>query len=64
MHYKKITYQRVRNLGNYESSRLEITIELNEDDDVDTAIDKLKSKVKDKLIEKTKFSDDDEIPFN
>lgn len=30
MNYKTITYQKVKNLGNYESERLEMTIELNE----------------------------------
>jgi hypothetical protein len=43
MQFKTITYQRVKNLGNYESERLELSVELNEDDDVDDAIDLLKS---------------------
>lgn len=32
MRYKTITYQRVKNLGNYNTERLEMTIELDEDD--------------------------------
>lgn len=44
MQFKKITYQRVKNLGNYESERLKITVELNEDEDVDKAIADLKTK--------------------
>ncbi len=34
MKYQTITYQRVVNLGSYESKRLEMTMELNEQDDV------------------------------
>lgn len=45
MKFKTITYQRVKNLGNYESERLELSVELNEDDDVDDAIALLKCKV-------------------
>lgn len=32
MKYQTITYQAVRNLGNYESERLEMTVELEGDD--------------------------------
>lgn len=44
MNIKTIAYQRVKNLGNYESERMEITAELNEDDDVDEAIALIKRK--------------------
>lgn len=50
MKFKTITYQRVKNLGNYESERLELSVELNEDEDVDEAIALLKSKVE-KVLE-------------
>jgi small-conductance mechanosensitive channel len=46
MKFKTVTYQRVKNLGNYESERLELSIELSEDDDVDEAIATLIDKVK------------------
>lgn len=46
MKFKTITYQRVKNLGNYESERLELTVDLNDDDDTDDAIALLKQKVK------------------
>lgn len=49
MKYKTITYQRVKNLGNYESERLELSVELNEDDDVESAIALLKSKAEQAL---------------
>ena len=38
MKYKTITYQRVKNLGNYESKRLELTAELDDDDNLEEAI--------------------------
>jgi hypothetical protein len=34
MQYKTITYQRVKNLGNYNTERMEMTVELDEDDNV------------------------------
>lgn len=45
MKYKTITYQRVKNLGNYESKRLELTVELDEDNNLEEAIEILKGKV-------------------
>lgn len=33
MKYKSITYQAVKNLGNYESHRLEMTVELEDNED-------------------------------
>jgi hypothetical protein len=38
MQIKSITYQRVFNLGNYETKRLELTAELSELDDVEAKI--------------------------
>lgn len=49
MEFKTITYQRVKNLGNYESERLELSIELDENDDVDKAIALVKLKVEQAL---------------
>ncbi len=49
MKFKTITYQKVKNLGNYESERLELSVELDEDDFVDDAIALLKSKVEQAL---------------
>lgn len=49
MKFKTITYQRVKNLGNYESERLELSLELDEDDDVESAIARIKSKVEQAL---------------
>lgn len=45
MKFKTIVYQRSKNLGNYESERIELTVELDENEDVDEAIALLKSKV-------------------
>lgn len=42
MKYKTITYQRVKNLGNYESERLELSAEVAEDDDISSTISTLK----------------------
>jgi hypothetical protein len=41
-----LSYQRVKNLGNYESERMEITVELNDDENVEIAIAALKDTVK------------------
>lgn len=46
MQVKTISYQRVKNLGNYESERMEMTIELDDDDSVEIAIAALKDTVK------------------
>lgn len=43
MKITQITFQRVKNLGDYESQRLELTAELNGDEDVDAEIIKLQS---------------------
>lgn len=47
--FKTITYQRVKNLGNYESERLELSVELDENDDEAVAIASIKSKVEQAL---------------
>lgn len=38
MKYKTITYQAVKNLGNYESERLEMTVVLDADEEHDPAV--------------------------
>lgn len=45
MKITKITIQREKNLGDYESNRLELTAELNGDEDIDAEISKLQTKV-------------------
>lgn len=42
MIYKTISYGRTKNLGNYQSERLDITIELEEMDDPVEELEKLK----------------------
>jgi hypothetical protein len=44
MKFKTITYQRVKNLGNYESERIELTVELSEDDNFKESFDLIKKK--------------------
>lgn len=58
MKYKTITYQRVKNLGNYESKRLELTAELDEDDNLEEAIEILKGKVEIALDPKMPIDDE------
>jgi small-conductance mechanosensitive channel len=59
MKVKTITYQRVKNLGNYESKRFEMTAEINDDEDVETAIATLKAIVNKAL----NIVEDDRPPF-
>ena len=65
MEVKTITYQRLKNLGNYESERMELTAELNENDDVDDAIASLKNLVLESLDLKAEpeTANFDEKPF-
>ncbi len=49
MKITKVTIQRVKNLGDYESKRLELTAELNEDDDLDAAIASLEAVINNHL---------------
>jgi hypothetical protein len=51
MKIKTITYQRVLNLGNYESKRLEMTAEIPEGDDVESATSSLMELVERKIRE-------------
>jgi chromosome segregation ATPase len=43
MKFQAITYQRIKNLGNYESERIEISAELEDGDDKDEAMAQLRS---------------------
>ncbi len=45
MKIKIITYKRINNLGNYNSEHLEMTAELDENEDVNRSAHQLKSKV-------------------
>lgn len=64
MNYKTITYKRIKNLGNFESQHLELTAEVDENEDIDAAIESLKSKVHQGLgLEKPKDKNDDDIDF-
>lgn len=44
MKYKTITYQAVKNLGNFESERLEMTVELDEKEEHDPTVAAIKLK--------------------
>ena len=44
MKYKTITYQAVKNLGNYESERLEMTVELDEKEEHGPSVAAIKLK--------------------
>ncbi|WP_414546087.1 hypothetical protein [Nostoc sp. CCY0012] len=58
MTIKTITYQRVLNLGNYESKRLEMTAEISEGDDPEAAashlIETVERKVREDVTQKIK----------
>lgn len=62
MKVKTISVQRVKNLGNFQSERLEINAELNDDEDADLAVLTLREKVK-ALLNST-LPNDTERPFN
>ncbi|WNZ28186.1 hypothetical protein HJG54_35320 (plasmid) [Leptolyngbya sp. NK1-12] len=49
MIYKSISYGRTKNFGNYQSERLDITIELEEVDDPVEELEKLKALVSKQL---------------
>jgi hypothetical protein len=49
MHISKVTYQRVKNLGNYETERVEVEVALNEDENADKAFTAAKQYVNGKL---------------
>lgn len=61
MKIKTITYQRVKNLGNYESERMEMVAEVNEDEDINIAVETLKQYVLQGL--NIQSDNDDNIAF-
>lgn len=64
MKITKITYQRVKNLGNYESERLEIEVETNEKENYESKVKEMKKFVEKNLnIEKKDDDENIEIPF-
>ncbi len=64
MEYKTITFKRIKNQGNFESEHLEVSAEVDKDEDVDTVIKSLKAKVYRGLgLEKSKSIDNDAIDF-
>ena len=65
---KSISYQKVKNLGNYESERLEATATVEEDECVGDAVDQLRAFVELKLeqaaaIDTDPFCDPDPDPL-
>ena len=65
---KSISYQKVKNLGNYESERLEATATVEEDECVGDAVDQLRAFVELKLdkadaIDTDPFCDRDHDPL-
>lgn len=65
MQVKTISYRRVKNLGNYQSETLEMTVELDETDDVWESTNKLKHIVREQLFpyKVTEETDIDDIEF-
>lgn len=61
MNIKTITYQRVLNLGNYESKRLEMTAEISEHEDAEYEISVLMEMVERKVREDAKKAIEQEI---
>lgn len=64
MQYKTISYKRIKNLGNYQSETVEMSAELDDDDNVDFSFEKLKVTVS-KALDIDKKTEDklDEIPY-
>ncbi|WP_036488038.1 hypothetical protein [Myxosarcina sp. GI1] len=65
MQYKIITYKRIKNLGNYQSETVEMSIELDDNDIPHECFEDLKSSVLNALDieQKTEQNDIDEIPY-
>ena len=61
MSFKNITYQRVLNLGNYESKRLELSEEVFEGDDVEESISRVMEMVERKIREDASTKIEQEI---
>lgn len=69
MKYKEVRYQRVKNLGNYESERMELVAEVAEGDDIGSAIASLKERVERSLFPEdfemrpVSFEEPEEVAF-
>jgi len=56
---KTIAFKRIKNLGNFESENLELTAEVDKNEDIDRAIESLKAMVYKGLgLDKSKSTDD------
>ena len=62
MQYKTISYKRVKNLGNYQSETVEMSVELKDDDDPKQCFEQLKDRVLEALDLK-EISNIEEIAF-
>ena len=64
MNPKTVTYQRIKNLGNYESERLEVTVEVDDDENHLEVAQRLRAEVTDLLFPpKPKSAEVEEINF-
>lgn len=63
MQIKTVTYQRVKNLGNYESERLEMTAEIASDENPELSAIELKALVDRLLHIAAKKEEDDLVGF-
>jgi hypothetical protein len=64
MKIKTISYQRVKNLGNFQSERMEAIAEVDKDEDIEAAIESLKAIVHKALgLIKNKSNEEDNIDF-
>lgn len=60
---KTLTYGRTKNLGNYQSERLDITVELDETDDPKGALTEAKQFVLAALYPEEQVASSDQKPF-
>lgn len=51
MKIKEVTFEELRNLGNYENIKVSLTATISADDDIDFVLDKLRKKTRNKLNE-------------
>jgi hypothetical protein len=63
MQVKTISYGRTKNLGNYQSERLDVTAELSDGEDETTAFEQLKTWVAQRLYPETVTAEADVIPY-
>lgn len=63
MQVKTISYGHTKNLGNYQSERLDVTAELSDDEDATTAFEQLKTWVTQRLYPETATAEADVIPY-